>query len=84
MVRMPIISVPFVHAFVCAAVAMWAKLTEIVMSMNARNRMGMVERQLTTQAQRPGAREATMATATRPPGSLQRMVRPHVSVLSHQ
>jgi hypothetical protein len=31
---------------------------------------------LTIQAQRPGAREATMATATRPPGSLQRMVRP--------
>jgi hypothetical protein len=32
---------------------------------------------LTTQAQRPGAREATMATATPPPGSLQRMVRHH-------
>ena len=31
---------------------------------------------LTTQAQRPGARDATMATATLPPGSLQRMVRP--------
>jgi hypothetical protein len=31
---------------------------------------------LTTQAQRLGAREATMATATLPPGSLQRMVRP--------
>src|SRR5204863_4834582 len=31
---------------------------------------------LTTQAQRPGARDATMATATPPPGSLQRMVRP--------
>src|SRR5262245_20825151 len=30
---------------------------------------------LTTQAQRPGAREATIATATPPPGSLQRMVR---------
>ena len=30
---------------------------------------------LTTQAQRPGARDATMATATLPPGSLQRMVR---------
>ena len=29
---------------------------------------------LTTQAQRPGAREATIATATLPPGSLQRMV----------
>jgi hypothetical protein len=31
---------------------------------------------LTTQAQRPGAREATIATATLPRGSLQRMVRP--------
>jgi hypothetical protein len=31
---------------------------------------------LTTQAQRPGARDATIATATLPPGSLQRMVRP--------
>jgi len=31
---------------------------------------------LTTQAQRPGARDATMATTTLPPGSLQRMVRP--------
>ena len=30
---------------------------------------------LTTQAQRPGARDATIATATPPPGSLQRMVR---------
>src|ERR1043166_2980083 len=28
----------------------------------------------TTQAQRPGARDATFATATLPPGSLQRMV----------
>src|SRR5213596_929917 len=33
-------------------------------------------RRLTTQAQRPGARDATIATATLPPGSLQRMVRP--------
>jgi hypothetical protein len=33
--------------------------------------------ELTTQAQRPGAGEATIATATLPPGSLQRMVRPH-------
>jgi len=31
---------------------------------------------LTTQAQRPGAQEATIATSTLPPGSLQRMVRP--------
>src|SRR3954462_6152975 len=31
---------------------------------------------LTTQPQRPGARDATMATATLPPGSLQRRVRP--------
>jgi hypothetical protein len=29
---------------------------------------------LTTQAQRPGAREAMIATTTPPPGSLQRMV----------
>src|ERR1044071_5394862 len=36
---------------------------------------------LTTQAQRPGARDATIATTTRPPGSLQRMVRPRVSHL---
>src|SRR5206468_12964543 len=34
---------------------------------------------LTTQAQRPGARDATIATAMLPPGSLQRMVRPLVS-----
>jgi hypothetical protein len=33
---------------------------------------------LTTQAQRPGARDATIATATLPPGSLQRMVRRHL------
>src|ERR1051325_4796707 len=33
------------------------------------------ERRLTTQAQRPGAREAMIATATLPPGSLQRLVR---------
>src|ERR1041385_6379270 len=31
---------------------------------------------LTTKAQRPGTRDATIATATPPPGSLQRMVRP--------
>ena len=31
---------------------------------------------LTTQAQRPGARDARIATTTLPPGSLQRMVRP--------
>src|SRR4051794_18850479 len=31
---------------------------------------------LTTQAQRPGARDATIATATLPPGSLQSVVRP--------
>jgi len=30
--------------------------------------------ELTTQAQRPGARDATIATVTRPPGSLQRLV----------
>ena len=38
---------------------------------------------LTTQAQRPGARDVWTATATLPPGSLQRMVRPqsrHVSI----
>jgi hypothetical protein len=35
----------------------------------------MVNFHLTTKAQRPGAREATIATATLPPGSLQRMVR---------
>jgi len=34
---------------------------------------------LTTQAQRPGPRDATIATATLPPGSLQRMVRPRYS-----
>src|ERR1041384_100302 len=33
------------------------------------------ERRLTPQAQRPGARDATIVTATLPPGSLQRMVR---------
>src|SRR5687767_8542086 len=38
---------------------------------------------LTTQAQRPGALEATMATATLPPGSLQRMVRPRWCESAH-
>ena len=37
---------------------------------------------LTTQAQRPGARDATIATATPPPGSLQRMVRPRAHHLN--
>jgi len=37
---------------------------------------------LTTQAQRPGARDAMMATATLPPGSLQRMVRRRGHLLS--
>jgi hypothetical protein len=32
--------------------------------------------ELTPQAQRPGARDATIATTTLTPGSLQRMVRP--------
>ena len=41
------------------------------------------ECRLTTQAQRPGAREATIATTTLPPGSLQRMVRRlNVAVMS--
>ncbi len=35
---------------------------------------------LTTQAQRPGARDATIATATLSPGSLERMVRRQVFV----
>src|SRR6266496_4602899 len=34
---------------------------------------------LTIQAQRPGARDAMIATMTLPPGSLQRMVRPRLS-----
>src|ERR687890_19664 len=34
------------------------------------------ESRLTTQAQRPGPRDATIATGMRWPGSLQRMVRP--------
>jgi len=37
----------------------------------------MVISGLTTQAQRPGPRDAWIATATLPPGSLQRMVRLH-------
>ena len=38
---------------------------------------------LTTQAQRPGIQDATIATATLTPGSLQRMVRPrHVELLT--
>src|SRR6185369_17848040 len=37
--------------------------------------VNMVCCRLTTQAQRPGARDATIATTTLPPGSLQRMVR---------
>ncbi len=36
---------------------------------------------LTTQAQRPGPRDAWIATATRWPGSLQRMVRPRFHAL---
>src|SRR5688572_16471511 len=43
---------------------------------------------LTTQAQRPGPREAWIATVTRWPGSLQRMVRPRwtvsVSISEHR
>ena len=35
---------------------------------------------LTTQAQRPGARDATIATTTPPTGSLQRMVRCHILI----
>ena len=38
---------------------------------------------LTTQAQRPGTRDATIATATPPPGSLQRMVRPRFWCHTH-
>src|SRR5262245_140572 len=38
---------------------------------------------LTTQAQRPGARNATIATATLPPGSLERMVRPNKNHISN-
>jgi len=38
--------------------------------------MRVMRCRLTTQAQRPGARDATIATTTLPPGSLQRMVRP--------
>jgi len=39
---------------------------------------------LTTQAQRPGPRDATIATAMLPPGSLQRMVRPtSLCLVSH-
>jgi hypothetical protein len=34
----------------------------------------MCERRLTTQAQRPGTRDAMIATATLKPGSLQRML----------
>src|SRR5215472_10679401 len=37
----------------------------------------------TTQAQRPGARDATIATARPPPGSLQRMVSPHSARISN-
>src|SRR5438034_1195364 len=40
--------------------------------------------QLTTQAQRPGPRNAPIATWTRWPGSLQRMVRPHRHKVTNQ
>ena len=39
-------------------------------------RRGHRTHHLTTQAQRPGARDASIATATLPPGSLQRLVGP--------
>jgi hypothetical protein len=42
---------------------------------NATKRHDVFEVSRTTQAQRPGTRDATMATTTFPPGSLQRMVR---------
>src|SRR5262245_53633676 len=45
--------------------------TKLLVSYN-----GVTRCRLTTQAQRPGARDATIATTTPPPGSLQRMVRP--------
>jgi len=38
---------------------------------------------LTPQAQRPGARDAAIATTTPPPGSLQRMVRPQLVCLTN-
>src|ERR1051325_6781851 len=38
----------------------------------------MLSGRLTTQAQRPGARDATIATAMLSPGSLQRMVSRHL------
>ena len=38
--------------------------------------LDMIPLRSTTQAQRPGARDATIATATLSPGSLQRMVEP--------
>jgi hypothetical protein len=38
---------------------------------------------LTTQAQRPGARDAWIATATLSPGSLQRLVRPSSFVIHY-
>jgi len=53
---------------------------------DARNKKGMRSNTrisgLTTQAQRPGPRDATIATATLMPGSLQRMVRRHHRHLS--
>src|ERR1043166_1213927 len=57
--------------------------TQTVRPTNSKNVMRIITRWssgLTTQAQRPGARDATIATATPPPGSLQRMVRHHSSI----
>ena len=42
-----------------------------------------VSSRVRTQAQRPGARDATLATATLPPGSPQRMVRRHPFINDH-
>jgi hypothetical protein len=39
---------------------------------------------LTDKAQRPGARDATIATTTLPPSSLQRMVRLHFKIRSFE
>src|SRR6185503_283338 len=41
------------------------------------------KRQLTTQVQRPCARDAPIATVTLPPGSLQCRVRPHGERFTH-
>jgi glycerol kinase len=50
------------------------KSSRTFMAASARNKAGKAYQRRTTQAQRPGARDATIANPDAMPGSLQRMV----------